>query len=215
MKTIAKPHHSGNTSKAAAAQGQSNAPIPTGQPENPGQAANPAPYLFPPRSTHPRHAAALTREVALHWAKPPSEAPLWLRESFPNRRPPAGRLWAYTTDSRGRVVRAFCANQDSIAAYAELQRQRNGTCPIEGVWPPSITPGRPAESAHPYLLRLQQEPTPYRFADDLCDAADDAAAAINARITRRGLALTGDDFERLLDAVADVLQSAEVVEVRP
>jgi hypothetical protein len=92
--------------------------------------------------------------VALRWTNPAAEAPPWLRESFPRRRPPANRLWAFTADSRGRVVRAFTADQQSIAAYAELQRQGVGTCPIEGVWPPSIAPMRPAEPAHPYLLEL-------------------------------------------------------------
>lgn len=73
----------------------------------------------------------------------------------PQPPPPAGRLWAFTTDSRGRVVRAFTADRQSIAAYAELQRQGAGTCPIEAVWPQSIAPGQPAEPAHPYLLQLQ------------------------------------------------------------
>ena len=91
----------------------------------------------------------------MRWANPAADAPPWLRESFPNRRPPAGRLWAFTTDSRGRVVRAFTADRQSIAAYAELQRQGAGTCPIEAVWPQSIAPGQPAEPAHPYLLQLQ------------------------------------------------------------
>lgn len=111
--------------------------------------------LSPARSEHPRHAKALTKEVELRWLRPIDESPLWLRESFPRRRPPASRLWAYTTDSRGRVVRAFTAEQQCIAAYAALQLQGNGTCPIEGVWPPSITPGQPAEPAHLYLLQLQ------------------------------------------------------------
>lgn len=50
-------------------------------------------------------------------------------------------------------------------------------------------------------------------ADDLHDAANDAAAAINARLSRRGLALAPDDFEAVRDAVALALQSACVVEV--
>lgn len=50
-------------------------------------------------------------------------------------------------------------------------------------------------------------------ADDLHDAANDAAAAINARLDRRGLALAPDEFEALRDAIALVLQSACVVEV--
>ena len=111
--------------------------------------------LLPARSQRPQYAEALGKEVQLRWANPTAEAPAWLRESFPSRRPPASRLWAFTTDSRGRVVRAFTADRQSIAAYAELQRQGAGTCPIEGVWPPTITPGKPAEPAHPYLLQLQ------------------------------------------------------------
>ena len=111
--------------------------------------------LWPSRSQRPQNAEALAREVAIHWPRPAADAPPWLRESFPNRLPPAGRLWAFTADSRGRVVRAFTADRQSIAAYAELQRQGTGTCPIEAVWPQSITPGQPAEPAHSYLLQLQ------------------------------------------------------------
>jgi hypothetical protein len=113
--------------------------------------------LLPPRSCRPRHAEALAREVELRWAKPAAKAPPWLRESFPSHRPPASRLWAFTVDCRGRVVRAFTADRLSIAAYAELQRQWAGTCPIEAIWPPSIAPGCPAEPAHPHVLQLMQE----------------------------------------------------------
>jgi hypothetical protein len=54
------------------------------------------------------------------------------------------------------VVRAFTATKESIAAYAALQREQYGTCPIEAIWPPSIAPGQPAEPAHLYLLWLQE-----------------------------------------------------------
>lgn len=53
----------------------------------------------------------------------------------------------------------------------------------------------------------------FHHADDLHDAANEAAAAINARLDRRGLALAPDDFEALRDAVALALQPACVVEV--
>ena len=112
-------------------------------------------HLLPAPSQRPQYTEALAKEVEFRWTKPAADAPPWLRESFPNRRPPASRLWALTTDSRGRVVRAFTADRRSIAAYAELQRQRAGTCPIEAVWPQSIVPGQPAEPAHPYLLQLR------------------------------------------------------------
>jgi hypothetical protein len=66
------------------------------------------------------------------------------------------------------VVRAFTADRQSIAAYAELQRQGAGTCPIEAVWPQSIAPGQPAEPAHPYLLQLQAViATPYQKLADV------------------------------------------------
>jgi hypothetical protein len=113
-------------------------------------------FLWPSRSQRPQNAQHLAREVALHWPRPATKAPPWLRESFPSRRPPATRLWAFTTDSRGRVVRAFTAGRLCIAAYAELQRTQCGTCPIEAVWPPSIAVGQPAEPAHRYLLQLQE-----------------------------------------------------------
>jgi hypothetical protein len=78
-----------------------------------------------------------------------------LRESFRTRKPTTSALWAFTTDSRGRIVRAFIADQACIAAYAELQANGWGTCPIEAVRPASIAPGQPAEPAHSYLLQLQ------------------------------------------------------------
>jgi len=112
-------------------------------------------YCHPAWSELPRNAKALAKEVELKWAKPEADAPLWLRESFCTRRPKGSHLWAYTTDSRGRIVRAFTAKPECISAYADLQRQKKGTCPGEGVWPPSIIPGQPAEPAHPYLLQRQ------------------------------------------------------------
>ena len=112
-------------------------------------------FLWPSHSQKPKNAPRLAQEVGLVWVKPAAQAPPWLRESFRRRRPTTSALWAYTTDSRGRIVRAFIADKDSIAAYAELRANGWGTCPIEAVWPPSITPGQPAEPAHTYLLQLQ------------------------------------------------------------
>jgi hypothetical protein len=113
-------------------------------------------HLWPSHSQKPKNAHRLAQEVELHWVKPQAQAPGWLRESFRTRRPTTSALWAFTTDSRGRIVRAFIADKASIAAYAELQANGWGTCPIEAVRPASIAPGLPAEPAHSYLLQLQE-----------------------------------------------------------
>ena len=111
--------------------------------------------LWPSHSQEPKYAHRLAQEVALHWVKPQAQAPGWLRESFRTRKPTTSALWAFTTDSRGRIVRAFIADRACIAAYAALQRLECGTCPIEAVRPASIALGLPAEPAHSYLLQLQ------------------------------------------------------------
>jgi hypothetical protein len=157
--SLSAAHHQGSASLSAAhhhpsESGNDSQIVVTLAGPRPGGAV--LGHLYPSRSQNPRNAHHLTREVALEWAKPAAMAPPWLRESFPNRRPHQSRLWAFTTDSRGRVVRAFTADQASIDAYAELQRRECGTCPIEAVWPPSIVPGQPAEPAHTYLLQLQE-----------------------------------------------------------
>lgn len=139
------------------AHGGAASPDPSGFPSEPHRFDGEAkPLVWPSHSQDARNADRLAKEVELHWVKPASEAPGWLREKFRRHRPRRASLWAYTTDRRGRIVRAFTADTASIAAYAELQRTGYGTCPIEAVWPPSITPGQPAEPAHPYLLQLQE-----------------------------------------------------------
>jgi len=80
--------------------------------------AAPGRLVWPSHSQEPKNAARLAREVALHWAKPKAQAPPWLRESFRRRRPTTSSLWAYTTDSAGRIVRAFTADPASIAALS-------------------------------------------------------------------------------------------------
>jgi hypothetical protein len=101
-------------------------------------------------------ARRLAAESAVVWNCNPSAIP-WLRERFVNRRRDTPELLAYTVDTRGRIVRAFYARPECLAAYA---RSASATCPIEAVDPLTIVPGQPAEPAHPKLLRLQQEARP-------------------------------------------------------
>lgn len=115
----------------------------------------PTPY-GPAPSQRPEFAAALAREVELVWVKPKATAPPWLRETFPHVRRRSPVVWAVTLDSRGRVVREFVISPETLAAYAELQRQRLGTCPIEAVTTASIAPGKPAQPAHP-AIRAQMD----------------------------------------------------------
>jgi hypothetical protein len=103
-----------------------------------------------------RHARRLAAESAVVWRCDPSAIP-WLRERFVNRRRDTPDLLAYTVDSRGRIVRAFYARPECLAAYAS---SASATCPIEAVDPLTIVAGQPAEPAHPKLLRLQQEARP-------------------------------------------------------
>lgn len=91
------------------------------------------------------------------WLDPAARNLPWLREWFCKRRPVGTAVKAYTVDGRGRVVRAFVARNCDLAAYAELLQVGAATCPIEGVHPPSIAPGIPAEPAHPHLLRRRGE----------------------------------------------------------
>jgi hypothetical protein len=102
------------------------------------------------------HARLLAAESAVVWNCDPSAIP-WLRERFVNRRRDTPDLLAYTIDSRGRIVRAFYARPECLAAYASSS---SATCPIEAVDPLTIVPGQPAEPAHPKLLRLQREARP-------------------------------------------------------
>lgn len=101
-------------------------------------------------------AQRLAAEIAVICRCHPSAIP-WLRERFVNRRRDTPDLLAYTVDSRGRIVRAFYARPECLAAYA---RSTSATCPIEAVDPLTIVPGQPAQPAHPKLLRLQQEARP-------------------------------------------------------
>lgn len=107
--------------------------------------------LWPSRSQRLDRAEALGREKELKWVKPMADAPPWLREAFVRRRSDVPHLWAFTVDFRGCIIRAFYADPRCIAAYAKLRQQGIGTCPIEGVWVPSIAAGRSAEPAHPFL----------------------------------------------------------------
>lgn len=159
--------------------GHRTQPAPVSTPPN--SSYRPGLRLLPAPSQQPRHAEALASEVALHWPRPASKAPPWLRESFQNRRPPASVLWAFTTDSRNRVVRAFTAAQRSIAAYAAGGCGQFGpiTCPIESVWPPSIAVGLPAEPAHPYVLqRLGADSLIHRHAERLGLIPEQLSAAL-------------------------------------
>lgn len=90
--------------------------------------------------------------MELVWLKPQAKAPPWLRETFPHVRRRSPVVWAVTTDSRGRVVREFVVSDQTLEAYAQLQRQGAGTCPIEAVTVSSIAAGQPAEPAHPWIL---------------------------------------------------------------
>lgn len=99
----------------------------------------------------------LASEVEVIWLDPAAQGLPWLREGFWHRRPTGSAVKAYTTDSRGRVVRAFLARDCDLAAYADLMRRGCGTCPIEAVDPRTIRPAVPALPAHPGLLALQRE----------------------------------------------------------
>ncbi len=101
-------------------------------------------------------ARRLAAESAVVWNCNSSAIP-WLRERFVNRRRDTPDLLAYTVGSRGRIVRAFYARPECLAAYASSS---SATCPIEAVDPLTIVPGQPSEPAHPKLLRLQQEARP-------------------------------------------------------
>jgi hypothetical protein len=99
-------------------------------------------------------ARRLAAEVSVIWRFINFDRLPWLRERFVNRRHDTPDLMAYTINSRGRIVRAFYARLNDLEAYASSAL---ATCPIEAVDPLTIVPGKPAEPAHPKLLRLQQE----------------------------------------------------------
>lgn len=97
---------------------------------------------------------ALEREATITWLLPEAEARAlpWLRERFPSTRPKRSDLIAYSTDARGRCVRAWFSRPEDQHAYERLVRAGAGTAPIEAVHPATIEPGRPAAPAHPFLL---------------------------------------------------------------
>ncbi len=113
------------------------------------------------RSAKQCHAVALVSEAALIWTPQPpgTPRPPSVREIFPVREPNPkdcqrhGEFTrAYTVDGRGEIVRAFLIGDRTLRAYAELQRQRRGTCPIEAVELGSIVAGKAAYPAHPALV---------------------------------------------------------------
>lgn len=149
-----------------------NGAIPIGKPGNTSEAVPAWDLADHPRAwpSPSQHAAAgpsiryglkagqrLASEVEVIWLDPAARRLPWLREGFWHRRPVGTAVKAYTVDGRGRVVRAFLARDCDLAAYAALLRVGAGTCPIEGIHPPSIAPGVPAEPAHPHLLRQRGE----------------------------------------------------------
>jgi len=105
-------------------------------------------------SQKPMNRAALERESEIRWVVPEAEARAlpWLRERFTGTRPKRSDLIAFSTDARGRCIRAWFSRAEDRAAYARLLRAGAGTCPLEGVHPPSIAAGQPALPAHPFLL---------------------------------------------------------------
>ena len=107
-------------------------------------------------SWDPLHADALAREVAIHrlpisrargpW---PEGRPIWGRERFCHRRSALGLL-AYSTDSRGRMIRGWFSNPADHAAYAIGGSGTFGpiTCPIEAVALELLAPGCPGIPGH-------------------------------------------------------------------
>jgi hypothetical protein len=116
--------------------------------------------------------------VGVIWLDPAARWLPWLREGFWQRRPVGTAVKAYTVDGSGRVVRAFLARRDDLTAYAELQRKRCGTCPIEAVDPRTIRPAVPALPAHPGLLALQEGRRPGGFLKPYAEAKELARAAM-------------------------------------
>jgi hypothetical protein len=100
------------------------------------------------------HRPQLERETALVWLLPEAEGRglPWLRERFPTTRPKRSDLIAFTTDTRGRCIRAWFSRREDQAAYLQMVASGAGTCPIEAVHPPSIQLGQPSQPAHPHLL---------------------------------------------------------------
>ena len=124
-----------------------------------------------------RHAAALAQEVAIHrlhvtpakgrtpW---PPGGPIWGRERFCRRRTAYGMV-AYSTDSRGRIIRGWFANPTDHTAYAAGGFGTFGplTCPIEGVWLELLAPGLPGFPGHLFIGAERQWPGYCAVAADL------------------------------------------------
>lgn len=114
---------------------------------------NPQTGLF--QGIHPsrsmKRSPALAAETEVLWLDPNAPGMAWLRESFPPRRPRGAHVRALTLDSAGRVVRAFTATPEAIAAYARGLALGTATCPLEAVAPWTIQPGMPAAPAHAFL----------------------------------------------------------------
>jgi hypothetical protein len=118
------------------------------------------PGTWPARSSKPCRAAAVASEARVIWTQqPPGTAkPPWLREFFPSPEPNPEDCQrhdectrAYTVDGRGEIVRAFLISDRTLEVYAQAQRQRRGTCPIEAVEIGSIVAGKAAYPADPGL----------------------------------------------------------------
>lgn len=141
------------------------------------------------------HRPALEREVQITWVLPEGEARQlpWLRERFPTTRPKRSDLIAYSTDARGRCIRAWFSRPEDQAAYDELLRRGAGTAPIEAVWPPSIAAGRPSQPAHPHLLPLMwqavaaEEGIPVELPQQEPDPSAEAKVQILMQAFYRGL----------------------------
>jgi hypothetical protein len=112
-------------------------------------------------SSKPCHAAAVASDAELIWTQQPPGTlqPPWLREIFPLPEPNPedcqryGEFTrAYTVDGRGEIVRAFLISDRTLEAYDQLQRNRQGSCPIEAVEIGSIVAGKAAYPAHPGLV---------------------------------------------------------------
>lgn len=124
-----------------------------------------------------RNAAALAQEVAIHrvhktpakgrtpW---PSGGAIWGREQFCRRRTAHGMV-AYSTDSRGRIVRGWFATPTDHTAYAAGGEGMPGplTCPIEAVWLELLAPGLPGFPGHLFIGAERQWPGYCAVAADL------------------------------------------------
>jgi hypothetical protein len=109
------------------------------------------------KSAEPENTSLLATEAAVVWRHSSAQSAPWLRELFPSDRQhwePDDNTWAYTTDAADMVVREFRCSDRSLASYAALVLDYDGSygpppsCPIEAVLPCSISAGNPAIPAH-------------------------------------------------------------------